>query len=195
MARALVACVLVLLPGLVFAQGDEKRRDAIADLASSDAKKRAQGAESLGEIGKPEDFALLEKACADPDAGVRSEALASAVKLGGERALPVVEKALEDPAGGSPIPSFLDHVQSLSDAAGFKPMSLRYVRQDKYEAYSELRFELKARAPLSQLQDFLVKMTASVYYLRVHAITLNPRDDGTVEAEFSLVGLATKEPS
>jgi HEAT repeat protein len=97
MARALVACVLVLLPGLVFAQGDEKRRDAIADLASSDAKKRAQGAESLGEIGKPEDFALLEKACADPDAGVRSEALASAVKLGGERALPVVEKALEDP--------------------------------------------------------------------------------------------------
>jgi Tfp pilus assembly protein PilO len=106
-----------------------------------------------------------------------------------------IEKALEDPAGGSPIPSFLDHVQSLSDAAGFKPMSLRYVRQDKYEAYSELRFELKARAPLSQLQDFLVKMTASVYYLRVHAITLNPRDDGTVEAEFSLVGLATKEPS
>jgi len=106
-----------------------------------------------------------------------------------------IERRLEpdDPTGaGSAIPAFLEHVQSLSEAAGFHPATLRYVRSDKYDAYAELRFELKARAPLKQLQDFLVRMAASTWYLRVQALSLNPREDGTIEAEFSLVGLVTK---
>lgn len=102
-------------------------------------------------------------------------------------------EALDDEGRGAAIPGFLEHLRRLTSDAGFQPGSLRYVRSDAFESYAELRFELRARAPLRQLQTFLVKMAASEWYLRVHALALQPRDDGTVEADVSLVGLATQD--
>ena len=106
-----------------------------------------------------------------------------------------IERALTPPDNGSGAASvaFYERLRILTEASGFKPVSLRHLRTDAFDAYAELRFELKVRAPLRQLEDFLVRMAASEWYLRAHAISLAPRDDGQVEADLSLVGLATQD--
>jgi len=89
--------------------------------------------------------------------------------------------------------AFLDHLDELTKASGFSAADLKYVRTEAYDAYAELRFELRARAPLGKITDFLVRMTAGEAYLRVQAITIQPKDGGQVEADLSLVGLVSQD--
>ncbi len=89
--------------------------------------------------------------------------------------------------------AFLEHLDELTKAAGFSAADLKYVRTEALESYAELRFELRARAPLKQIVDFLVRMTAGESYLRVQAITIQPKDGGQVEADLSLVGLVSQD--
>jgi hypothetical protein len=96
--------------------------------------------------------------------------------------------------GSSVIPTFLEHIRSLSTAAGFPQGQTRIVAKPSvYEAYAELKFELKVRAPLKQIQDFLVRMAASEWYLRVQSLSVHPREDGTIEADITLLGLSTQD--
>lgn len=103
---------------------------------------------------------------------------------------PADETADPTNGGGDAIAGFLSHLASLTDAAGFKPSTLRYVRAEGFEPYAELRFELKAKAPLARIHDFLVKMTASDWYLRAQSLSITPQSNGEVEADMSLVALA-----
>jgi hypothetical protein len=95
------------------------------------------------------------------------------------------------------IPEFLDRIKSLSEAAGLRPTTLRYLRAEKYEtAFSELRFELRATASLKQLEDFLVRLAADGKYVRVASLSVTPQPnekDATVTADLSLVALAPPE--
>jgi hypothetical protein len=104
----------------------------------------------------------------------------------------------DDGGAGSSAPGaaeagFLEHLRGLTDAAGLKPKDLSYVQTHAFDAYAELRFALKARAPLKPIQDFLVRMAASPWYLRVESLTISPRDGGEVEADMSLIALANKD--
>lgn len=96
-------------------------------------------------------------------------------------------------ASGDAIAGFLSHLTSLTAAAGINPSTLRYVRSDPFDAFAELRFELKARAPLKQVHDFLVRMAASDWFLRVQSLSIVPRESGDVEADMSLVALASAD--
>jgi hypothetical protein len=96
-------------------------------------------------------------------------------------------------AAGDAIAGFLSHLKSLTDAAGFQASNLHYVRAEPFDAYSELRFEMKAKAPLAKIHDFLVKMTASDYYLRVQSLAITPQSGNEVEADMSLVALANAD--
>lgn len=95
--------------------------------------------------------------------------------------------------GGTAVFAFLEHLHHLTKSAGFAPRDLKFVRAEALDAYAELRFELRARAPLKQIVDFLVRMTASESYLRVHAMQLAPKEGGEVEADLSLVGLVSQD--
>lgn len=94
---------------------------------------------------------------------------------------------------GAALDAFLEHIRSLTKAAGFEAKELKYVRAEVLDSYAELRFELRARAPLKQIQDFLVRMASSDWYLRAQALQVQPREDGTIEVDFSLVGLASQD--
>ncbi len=93
------------------------------------------------------------------------------------------------------ITMFDEHIKDLLASAGGLALSeIRTVRTDPYDAYAELHYELRTKAPIRQIKDFLVKMTASDWYLRVQAIQIQPQHDNqTIEVTMSLVGLATQD--
>jgi len=95
--------------------------------------------------------------------------------------------------GPDAIALFLDHLDSLQAAAqlGQYVSNIQYVHTEIYDAFAELQFEMRARAPLKLIQDFLVRMRTGPSYLRAQAVRIQPRDDGTVEADISLIGLTT----
>ncbi|MEZ0228138.1 MAG: hypothetical protein ACAI25_05900 [Planctomycetota bacterium] len=97
------------------------------------------------------------------------------------------------PQSGTAVFAFLERLHDLTKSAGFAPRELKFVRAEALDAYAELRFELKARAPIQKVVDFLVRMTASESYLRVHAIQMQPKEGGEVEADLSLVGLVSQD--
>lgn len=97
------------------------------------------------------------------------------------------------PTRGVAIADFVDHLNNLSKAAGFTPRDLKFVRAEQLDAYAEFRFDLRARAPLRQLVDFLVRMRASERYLRVQAMQIQPKEGGEVEADLSLVALVSQD--
>jgi len=88
---------------------------------------------------------------------------------------------------------FLEHLRDLLGSANLPPPDLRSVRADPYDAYAELHYELRTRAHLRELKDFLVKMTASEAYIRVQAFQIQPQLDGRIEVSMSLVGLANQD--
>src|SRR5262249_33567795 len=92
------------------------------------------------------------------------------------------------------IAIFDEHLRDLLASAGLALTEIRTVRTDPYDAYAELHFELRAKARISQIKDFMVRMTASDWYLRVQAIQITPQHDNqTVEVTMSLAGLATQD--
>jgi hypothetical protein len=89
------------------------------------------------------------------------------------------------------IPAFLDRVRALSEAAGFRPTKLDYQRSDRYEnAFAELKFEMTARAPLKQIEDFLVRLAGEGQFVHVSSLTITPMNDGSIRADLGLVTLA-----
>jgi hypothetical protein len=116
-----------------------------------------------------------------------------------------IERAIqptEPPAGQAPLElwdadaAFLEHLRDLTSAAGIPNdaiQDLRSVRAEPYDAYAEIHYELRAHATLKQIEEFLVRMTASEWYLRVSGIQIQPRTDSTVEVDMSLVGLASQD--
>ncbi len=95
--------------------------------------------------------------------------------------------------GPDAVAVFLDHLDSLQAASQLSQYvsNIQYVHTEIFDAYAELQFEMRARAPLKLIQDFLVRMRTGPSYLRAQAVRIQPRDDGTVEADISLVGLTT----
>jgi Tfp pilus assembly protein PilO len=92
------------------------------------------------------------------------------------------------------VTMFDEHLRVLLEQAGLALSEIRTVRTDPYDAYAELHIELRAKAPLRQIKDFMVRMTASEWYLRVQAIQITPQHDNqTVEVTMSLLGLATQD--
>ncbi len=92
--------------------------------------------------------------------------------------------------------AFLEHLRDLVAAAGISKESiqdLRSVRAEPYDAYAEIHYELRVHASLKEIEQFLVRMTASEWYLRVQGIQIQPRTDNTVECDMSLVGLASQD--
>ncbi|MBL4850180.1 MAG: hypothetical protein JKY65_32025 [Planctomycetes bacterium] len=103
------------------------------------------------------------------------------------------------PKEGSLVPWLMGHVRELSQEAGFKPRSLRFVSAQplgdakKAGAFLELKLELRTKTSPKKLQDFLVRLAASERHVRVRSLTTVPDPKGRIEATLLLLALVPRD--
>lgn len=109
-----------------------------------------------------------------------------------------IESTLVAPEGESLLPWLMGHIRELSQAAGFKSRSLRFVSAQGLDGptakspFVEVRLELRVKTSARKLQDFLVRLAASDRHLRVRSLTTVPDAKGQVEATLLLLALAPR---
>lgn len=110
-----------------------------------------------------------------------------------------IQETLVPPEGESLLPWLMGHVRELTQDAGFKSRSLRFVSAQSLDGPSskspfvEVRLELRVKTSPKKLQDFLVRLAASDRHIRVRALTTVPDPKGKVEATLLLLALAPRE--
>lgn len=111
----------------------------------------------------------------------------------------VVQETLVPSEGESLLPWLMGHVRELTQEAGFKSRSLRFVSAQSLDGptskspFVELRLELRVKTSPKKLQDFLVRLAASERHVRVRSLTTVPDPKGQVEATLLLLALAPRE--
>lgn len=107
-----------------------------------------------------------------------------------------LEASMRPPEGQALVPWFIAHLRDVANEASFSASSLRFLRTESIGegTFAELRFELRARCSSTELQAFLIRLSASTRHVRVVALGITPRKSGdSLDIDMTLAALAAPD--